>query len=123
MPHECPSTIARSNSELCEGILEQPGVGVRCPEPAGSRAVTVARAVDHNDPIAGCQPIDEAADREVLDHSAIAMDQDYGIPFPALDVVQSNPIHFEEAAKGRIYALCPPALLAIVQGGCRPGRS
>jgi hypothetical protein len=60
--------------ELSECLLEEPSMSARCPELARARAVTVTRAVDHDHAVTGRQAIHEAADREILDHGAVAVD-------------------------------------------------
>jgi hypothetical protein len=49
--------------------------------------------------------IDDAADYEVLDHGAVAVDKHQRVTLSLLEVVQAHAIHGHELADGRIALL------------------
>ncbi|MGY4455185.1 hypothetical protein ACVWZR_009845 [Bradyrhizobium sp. i1.3.1] len=64
-----------------------------------------AGTVEHDDPIVlGCK-IDQATRLEILDHAAIAMEQNQRASGPALDIVQPNTVDVDEPPLGRIITL------------------
>ena len=67
------------------------------------------------------QFIDEAADGEILDKGAVAVDEDHRVALPLFDVVEAHGIHVEEASDGRGLALRGTRLDDRVDGGCARG--
>ena len=48
--------------------------------------------------------MDQPAGREILDHGAIAVQEDQGLAFSLLDIMQANSINLDELANGRVAA-------------------
>src|ERR1700754_1486964 len=62
--------------------------------------------------------IDHAAGLDILDHAAVAVEQNQGPALSAFHVVQSYPVDLDELSFGRIIALCLPGKLAVHDGRC-----
>jgi hypothetical protein len=94
------------DADLREGSMDQLGLGFICPDRAAwTLAVAESRAVEHDDPVRLSRHIDQAAGLEILDHAAIAMEQDQWFAFATDNVVEANPIHLDELPGRRTVAL------------------
>src|SRR5699024_7141569 len=93
------------------------GLGLRGPEGAARPlAVAVAGAVEGDDAVGAGGGVEEAAGLEVLDHAAVAVQEDERRAFASLDIVQADAIHGEEPSARRIAALGGPGELAVDEG-------
>ncbi|BAL08361.1 hypothetical protein BJA01nite_47910 [Bradyrhizobium japonicum] len=64
-----------------------------------------SRSVEHDHPvILGCQ-IDQAARLEILDHAAIAVEENQRPAIAALHIVQPNPVDVDEPTPWRVITL------------------
>ena len=82
---------------------------------AWSLAVAVAGPLNHDHAVALGQPIHEAADREILDQGAVAVNEHQGLTGPLLDVVQAHPVHVQKAPDRRVFALSVSRLLGRIE--------
>jgi hypothetical protein len=89
-----------------ERFIDEFGLLCRCPDPrAWPVGVTKPRAVDGDDTKPFGQPVENAADREVMDHGTIAVQQDERRSLAAFDVVNSDILDIEESTGGRMILL------------------
>ena len=113
----------RRGVELDQRAVDQVGLRLRRPDrAAGPLAVAIARPVEDDHPVGLGRLRDEPARLEVLDHAAVAVQQDQRLALPALDVVQPHPVDLEELAFRGIAALRAPCLLPVDQGRDGEGR-
>src|SRR5690349_15672114 len=105
------------DSEALKRLPEQIRLHRRGPDNVpGARAMSEARAIEHNRPIRfGCQ-IDQTARFEVLDHAAIAMKKNERPAATTLHIVQANPVDLDEPSLGGIVALRLLGKLPIYEG-------
>jgi len=100
--------------ELIERIRKQRTLR-RCRPDPQTRPLAIAetRPVEAQDPVAPRQNIDQPADREILDHPAVAMEQhhawragiatiDEGAGIATIDEMESDTVAFEELADRRV---------------------
>jgi len=67
------------------------------------------------------QAVHEAADREVLDQAAVAVEEHHGLALALLEVVQAHAVHLEEVADGRRLTLGSPRLHDRIDGSRNQG--
>src|SRR5215212_487296 len=86
--------------------MDEVGLSFRRPNrAAGTIAVAVSRSVKGDDTVVLGGHVDKAARLEILDHAAIAVQQDQWFAFASLNVMDANPADLEEMAGRRILAL------------------
>src|SRR5690242_15586741 len=94
------------DAQLCQGFPQQLGLRRRRPgSPTRPVAVAEARTVEHDDAVSLCQAVDNAADLELLDHRAVAMQQNQRRALAAVEVVEPDAVELDEAAMRRMLAL------------------
>jgi hypothetical protein len=93
------------NVEPLEGVFNEFSLKIRRPDQV-ARAVTVAetRTVYNNDTVVLGSEIDQTARFEVLDHAAVAVQENERFAGTSFDIVQPNTLDVEEAASGRVLA-------------------
>lgn len=70
---------------------EEIGLGLRAPHPAAwPRAVPIAGTVEHHDPVLARHHPNQSAGEEVLDHAAIAMQQNQRRSLATLQVMEGE---------------------------------
>ena len=86
--------------------MDQVGLRFRRPDrAAGAPAVPISRPVKHDDAILLGGLVEQPARLEILDHAAVAVQQDERLAFSTLDVVQPDCIDLEEPPLWWIEAL------------------
>jgi len=93
------------NIQPIKCLLEQICLCFRGPNDIpGPQAVSKSRAVEHDHPVIRSCQMNQAARLEILDHAAIAMEQDQGASGSALDIVQANAVDVDEPSLWRVIA-------------------
>ena len=71
------------------------------------RRITVpkARSVKNDDPILSRRLVDKAARGKILNHAAVAMQQNQWLALTALKVVEANAFYFDEFTHWRVVTL------------------
>src|SRR5215204_4059753 len=103
--------------------MDEVGLSFRRPNrAAGTIAVAVSRSVKGDDTVVPGGHVNKAARLEILDHAAIAVQQDQWFAFASLNVMDANPADLKEMAGRRILALglAPPTRSSR---HCSSGRS
>ena len=86
--------------DLAQRGLDQLCLRLRSPDRAtGPLAMAIPRAVERNHAVRLGGRFDQAARREVLDHAAVAVQEDQRLSFSLLDVVQANSVDLDELAR------------------------
>ena len=81
--------------EPLEGFMDQVGLRFRRPKrAAGSLAVAISGPVENDYPILPGGLVEEAARLEILNHAAVAVQQNERLALAALDIVQSDSSDF-----------------------------
>src|SRR5690242_6953506 len=79
----------------------------RCPTPGPwPVCVTEARTIDGDDAVPLGQPFDYPANLKILQHGAVAVQQDKGRPLASLQVMEADPLDIEEATGWWVFPLC-----------------
>ncbi len=104
------------DTELDKRVPEQPCVCSGRPQDAWSRAVAVSGSVDDDDAVAFGEPAHQIADHKVLDHRAVAVDEDNRLTVATLKVVKSYPVDSQEFANRGMLALGPLSPAPVVKG-------
>jgi hypothetical protein len=95
--------------KLNERLVNEFSLSVWCPNlrPWPAR-VTEARTIHGDDAISLRQRRKYPADLEILQHGAVAVQQDERRSLASLEIMEVNPFNIEEAAGGWVLPLCPP---------------
>jgi len=70
--------------------------------------MTEARAIHGDDTISLGQRRKYPADLKILQHGAVAVQQDERRSLASLEIMEVNPFNIEEAAGGWVFPLCLP---------------
>jgi hypothetical protein len=84
--------------------------------------MTKAGAIDRNHPKSLRQPIKDPANREILDHRAVAMQQDERGPFASYEIVQTHTVDIEKAADRWMVPLGLPRPPSVEESRAESGR-
>ena len=86
--------------------MDDVGLSLRSPKRAARAiAVAVPGPIKGDDAVVLGGQVDKAARLEILDHAAIAVQQDQWLAFASLNVMDANSADFEEMAGRRILTL------------------
>jgi hypothetical protein len=88
-----------------------------------TRAVAVAKAwpIKNDDPVSSDRHLDKAARSRVLNHACVAMQQNQGLAFAVVDVVEATTSHFHELSDGWVVTLRLLRSDAVYERGDRNG--
>jgi hypothetical protein len=101
-----PKQGRASDADLRERSVDQVRLGLIGPNGAAwPIAVTKSGTVKYDDPVLFRREIDEAAGQEILDHAAIAMEQDQWLSFPPHNIMEPDPVHLDEFSDWGIVPL------------------
>ena len=103
------------DTKLVQGVLIERGMRSGRPQPARALAVAVAGPLDDNHAVALGEPVHQAVHGEVLDQSAVAVNEGQGLAGPFLNVVQAHPVHVQKAPDRRVFALSVSRLLGRIE--------
>ena len=77
----------------------------------------IAGTIEHDDPVLPGRQVDKPAGDEVLDHAAVAMQQDQRRSLATFQVMEADPVHLYEPADRGIALFGP--LCKLVVDHCR----
>jgi len=98
--------------------MNEVGLGLRSPDGAArALAVTVARPIERNHSIFLGSHVNKTARVEILDHAAVAMQQDKRLPATPLKKVQLHAMDVEKFARWWIVTLSLPGEKVVGKGG------
>lgn len=106
------------HTETLERCKKQ--VSLRCRRPddvSGTIAVSISRAIEHDDPVVLRSQLDQAARFEILDHASVSVKKNQRSALAALDIVQANALDIDEVAGWRVVALRLPCKLPVHKRG------
>jgi hypothetical protein len=90
-----------------EGFVYEISLSLRRPHPAsGATAMPEAGAIEGYDPVFFASHGDQAAGAEILDHAAIAVQEDEGLAMPALDIMKPHTLDLEKPSGWRVIPFC-----------------
>ena len=95
------------DAKVRKRILEEVGLGRRRPDDiAGPQAVAESGTIEHDHAIILGGEIDQTTRFEILDHAAIAMEQNQRPAGSPLDIVQADTVDVDEPTLWGVIALC-----------------
>jgi len=103
-----PQNHGPCNPKLLKRSLEQTGLCVRSPDPvARARAVPISGTVKDDDAMLPCRQINKSAGGEILDHAAVAMQENQHRTLALLNVMEADAIHLDKTPKWGVMCLGP----------------
>ena len=126
--HGCTPGVADHDrldeAEAPRDLAHQLGLRRSRPEPAARAfGVAVAGTVDGDHAIGPRQTFDQAAEQVILDHGAVAVQQHHGLARAALHVMNSDPVHLDQATDRRMGVLRRAPAPVVEHGGAPSARA